>query len=714
MRGNQAAAPLSWNTVPTVSNTSPARAARLLLAALSLLLALPLAASGQPKVSVDAPLLPLARAGAFTPIHVNIVTTEPLDGLIKVDFGDETAPIVRPYTVGRQSARRVSVPVVLPPWVREINVVVTHGRKEIGRERLVGASTSAGGDALHVVVVGEDPLGFTTLRTITGRPVLGHPDCGDVREVRVETVLPAALPNVWFGWTSADLVIWRRPDPADLTPEQQAALRGWVGSGGTLVVGLADNWPSWTGSPLGGLSGVSVEGSSVSSDALAALLALGGAGGPGDGALPVLALRPGSATLRGDGVLPIADHHVGAGRVVTLGFDPAAGEVRGALDRAQFWRSLLGLHDESGQGTALAGPPLRRTPDPCSDDADRASWGFKTAAQVAAEWRNTLESALSSFSRANPLPLGTVLLFGVFYLVLIGPMDYLIARKLRRPMLTWITFPVVAIGFSVLAAAVISFQKSGDTELRCVEVVDWFGADGVRGSGWCAMWSSRRQDVAIPVPRGEGVVLPGGGADLTDLALNGRSRDPIIEPTRVGLSYRASQWAVSTWRSAWMSETEGSIAAVPTADGVLVSNASGLALADAWIVHGGSMWHVGPVPDGGTAPIAGPAESFDWTRITAADRVDEPGDGAPADVLHVEAVFDSRPRSWVDGWAMLSDPYTEHVARLPALFATDVPVLVSTVSGGIAPPLPRDGGAGLKTFAILRAPLPLSLLEDLP
>ena len=669
---------------------------------LAALLLVPALAVAQPTVSVDAPMLALARTGAFTPIYVDITTQSPLDGLITIDFGNSAANVVRPYSVGRSSSRRVTVPVEMPAWYGEITVTVTEGRrKTLLKKVLEGPPGGLGTDALHIVAIGEDPLGLTMLRSVTGEPIIGHPGCSQARSVRVETLLPRALPNVWFGWTSVDLVVWRRPNPSQLSPEQQAALRGWVVSGGTLVVGLSDTWGSWSGSALSVMSGAEVSSGEASAAPLQRLVRETGltvSAELASVALPVVTLTPttGTSLLGAGGRELVVENGFGAGRVLTLAFDPGAGELRGALDREAFWRAILGLPATGRAPVQGLGVHVPDPTDYCNEGGLEYSWQSTSFAQRRTEWRNSVHTALSSFARANPLPLGTVLLFGIIYLLLIGPVDYFVTRKLGKPMLTWLTFPAIAIGFSVLAAAVITLQKAGDTELRCVEILDVYPQD-LRGESWCAMWSSRRQDVRIPVPRGHGVVRAGGGADDLYSGANEVQTDALVEPTRVGLGYRASQWAVSTWQSAWVDRTDGGIAAVRTDQGVLVSNRSGIDLESAWVVFDGMMRPLGPLPDGQTATV-GPPSPLSWIAITG--RTIE-----PAIELDSESFYDQQPVDWRTSWDLLESPFSEHVARRRLDPLGSSPLLVGVTSGE-APAAPESADAIIAAFTIVRAALP--------
>lgn len=662
---------------------------------LALALLMPGLASAQAtKVSVASPMLPLARPGAWTPIHVDIAATEPLSGQIRVDFGSSAVPAaVRSYEVGRSSVKRISVPVAMPAWVREINVTITRGRGRIlARQTLTHAAGASSSDSLHVALIGADPLGFPMLREVAGVPIIGHPDCSDPRGVRVETLLPAQLPDTWFGWTGADLVVWRRPDPAQLSPEQQAALTGWVLSGGTLLVALGDTWRAWDGSPLGSLSGATPSSIPPTPSIFETLAFHTRANAPeGDVLVPAVGLHPSTAIPRmwadeHQEVPVLVDHWTGAGRVVTMGWDPAAGELKGRLVREDLWRVLLGLPSDEDPPQGVAGPAfLPGSLGSCGS----SSYGYdgSNAQSQRIEWRNELQSALSAFERANPLPLGFVLVFGFAYLLLIGPVDYFVLKRLRKPMLTWVTFPLMAIGFSVGAAILITFQKSGDTEVRCAEVVDVFADQSMaRGSGWCAMWSSRRQDILLEPGRGAGVVLP-GGSDATDDPLGGGAQH-FVEPTRVSLGFRAAQWAVSTWHDGWVDALPGGLVALVGDGQVVVSNRTGIDLDQAWIVHGDRAWPLGSLPSGDTAVPEGGALAWSENLIGNPDADDALWAGS----------------AWWNTWSRLAAPWDEHVARLHVA-ARAHPVLIGFVRGGVAPPLPVDDKFVTSSHALLRAPL---------
>jgi len=102
-----------------------------------------------------------------------------------------------------------------------------------------------------------------------------------------------------------------------------------------------------------------------------------------------------------------------------------------------------------------------------------------------------LRSALFEFQNVSFVSFFVVgwLIFG--YLLLIGPIDFLIVRRwLKRPELTWVTFPVTVILVSGLAYFA-AYQLKGTTlRVNQVELIDMDLTTGtVRGTVWSSLFS---------------------------------------------------------------------------------------------------------------------------------------------------------------------------------------------------------------------------------
>jgi len=639
------------------------------------------ALAAPPKVDVGAPLLQFARPGAWVPVHVDLATTDSTDVVISADFDgvDGIRGARRTLSLPKNAQRRAVVTVPVPDWGKTLTVSVSdrHGRilTPDGLPVRLEVRGSPDAAALHVLVVGEEPLGWPLLREVTGMPVPGHPDVAEegYRNVAVENVMPPDLPDQWFGYSTVDVVVWRRPDPSALSPEQQAAFRGWIASGGTAVVALGDNHANWTSSPLGSLTPLTSRSIVRSEFALADVWGVAGRGLPpgvtktdsADGptaetGLPLVEISPAAgstAVWTGSDGRPLALlSKPGTGRVLLLAFDPAAGELVGGFDRGTFWRHLLGLWDPVARDYQLSdtwdgsveqgrwrggvlGPPLDTPAVACpthgaaalamsgdysggssntATDLHRANLGLPGTEY---EWWQGLSSAIGDFAAAAPLSLYFILVFGALYLLVIGPLDYVVLRRLGRPMLTWVTFPVLAIGFSVAAGVVIQSQKAGDSESHCLTLLDVLpGADVARGTAWCSIWASRRTDLLVDVSRGQGWSLPARENDYADGGYEsdyyGYNQTEVVgtglairsEPGHAMLEFEASQWSSSNFRSQWIDAESGDARWYrDDAGGLVLKNNLGLDLVGAWIVDGDTFLRVGDV-NAGAARAAVPDE----------------------------------------------------------------------------------------------------------
>jgi hypothetical protein len=248
---------------------------------------------------------------------------------------------------------------------------------------------------------------------------------------------------------------------------QRTAIRDWVGNGGQLVIGgdpvaargLGDLLPATfeeTGQ-TSSLQGLSVGTSwPVRADAPA---------------VPVLRLTPApdaEVVLRGDNDLPLLVRRwSGLGLVAMSSF--GLERLRDAGDAARFWPTVLWL-----QG------------DP--------AWGWVDLRQ---RGRGILEQAIELPGLRLPSPLA---MFGflLLYIVTIGPLNYLLLRRLQRREWAYITIPLLVLLFSGGAYAWGTIGRGGAasvTELSIVSVL----ADPTRGQAttFLALFSPTRRSYDV-------------------------------------------------------------------------------------------------------------------------------------------------------------------------------------------------------------------------
>jgi hypothetical protein len=212
-------------------------------------------------------------------------------------------------------------------------------------------------------------------------------------------------------------VIIMAPAPArPLETETASALRDWVLRGGTLVVAANRLSDAFLSGGLADMMPFIPEATAVRQvDALGE-------------AVPIAAGRiKAGEVLLGAGDAPLVIRRgFGLGSITCFAIDPDADALNAWTGSEDLWRDLLGAvyigRSEDGMAGML--PPQEAT----------------------------LEEAVQGPVNMG-LRLGLVLLLTLVYALAVGPADFLLIRKLKRPALTWATFPLMVAGFTALAYA---------------------------------------------------------------------------------------------------------------------------------------------------------------------------------------------------------------------------------------------------------------------
>ncbi len=222
-----------------------------------------------------------------------------------------------------------------------------------------------------------------------------------------------------------DTIVWAG-DSSGLSEAQRRALERWIAAGGTLLVLGGPDWQARTSAfseflPVTGLA-------SRDAAPLAALAGLtGGQAIPGGGTATIAEgrLREGAIALARlpDGGAPLlaAISH-GAGRVMFVAADLAADPLRAWDGAPQLLSRLIPDNRVAIQFVGIG---------PSSEDI---------ASQVA--------NALTNIPALEVPPVELLLVVIVGYILLIGPVSYVVLRRRDRRDLAWITAPLLVVVFS--------------------------------------------------------------------------------------------------------------------------------------------------------------------------------------------------------------------------------------------------------------------------
>jgi len=347
-------------------------------------------------------------------------------------------------------------------------------------------------------VLAQSPIaGLTSGRLAVGLLSDSLQAAGQIRDARLQApstgvaqLTPQTLPSSAPLLSGLGAIVIDNFDSSALSQAQDQALEQYVGLGGQLVLAGGSGWRRTLAQLPPPLVPLQPQGTAAASldhllDLFAqhtTLVAPAVVGSLSAGARVVLADATGSPLL--------VELNYGAGRVVEIAFDPAeepvashGEEVRAswaaALDRVT--TLAAGYSRQPSTGVILA-------PGPGAGIVNRGA-GDDTLA------------ALLNDTPANALPplrvLGTLL---VAYILIAGPLNYVLLRRMRRRELAWVTVPLIAVLFtagSYSAGILVHGRDYFVNEIQVLRVTPGGGVDVV---SYDAVFSPSRGDVVVQLP----------------------------------------------------------------------------------------------------------------------------------------------------------------------------------------------------------------------
>jgi hypothetical protein len=347
-------------------------------------------------------------------------------------------------------------------------------------------------------------------------------------------VLTAAVTNVrempdqWFGYNAADLVVLTTGSaPPEFLDElfddqisgpfkdRRDALLEWVRRGGKLVVSAGSQAAKL--SQYGRL--MEVLPATINRDPptrgvneLILQWRIGGSSGtpltdnlrPKTDTFPVARLnlnpaRPAQVLLaeKATDQPLVVQAPYGLGRITVVAFDLDQSPFTDAANRPQFWDWLV----REG-GSAQASLATQR-------QANTYGYGYSygySEPDTEDEYLGAVRTHVDTFDGVPVVSFGWVALFIVLYTLLIGPVEYLILKKVfGRLELTWITFPLIVVTVSAAAYFTAYAIKGSDLKLNKVDVVDVdVGGGRVYGRSWFTVFSPRIDSYTIAVEPNDG------------------------------------------------------------------------------------------------------------------------------------------------------------------------------------------------------------------
>jgi len=415
----------------------------------------------------------------------------PIEGEIRVavDSSDGgqvfyTAPISLPTG----SDKRVALYVHVQPFAGDLTVQLVSDEQVVAAAETNPLNMTPRDDLLYGVVT-SDPGGLAFLETVTG----GRAGA-DVAFLDL-----ADLPDVSIAWRALDVLVFDDVDTSRLTAGQLTALRAWAENGGLLVVTGGPGGPK-TAAAVAGLLPVTI-GGVESADDLPALSIFGGAEftTPGPYTLTGSSLRAGELLIHQDGLPILAHTSLGLGGVTFLALDPKLAPLAGWPGQAVVWERIA------------------------------------TLAPTLGPWSNGIQDGYAATQAVSSIPglrlpsIWQLLLFLFAYTLIIGPINFLVLRRLRRPELAWVTIPALVLLF-VAITFFTGFRTRGGAAVLNEMTVAYgsIDAERVRTQSVVGLYSPRRgrYDLSLPydttaVPFAQGFGAIAGGGNLSAIARAG-------------------------------------------------------------------------------------------------------------------------------------------------------------------------------------------------
>ncbi len=287
----------------------------------------------------------------------------------------------------------------------------------------------------------------------------------------------------------------------------------------------------------------------------------------------------------------------GRGQVTVLAFSPEREPFSSWKSRPWFWAKL------------------NRIPEGWFEAPRFNSWGGESVDGV---FGSLIESR-----QVRKLPVKWLLLLLVVYLVVIGPFDHWWLKKINRQMLTWITFPIYVVVFSLLIYFIGYRLRAGELEWNEFHLVDVLqqteGQARLRGRSYSAIYSPSNARYQVGCGEPTATFRPefhgassGGQSGIEAEILTG---DAGLQ-TQFFVPVWTSQLHVTEWTHSGSMPLSVRITRDGGAPRVEIRNQGERQVEQLWLVSDGQIRDLGELGGGDTVsePVAGvigtPLETF--------------------------------------------------------------------------------------------------------
>ncbi len=555
--------------------------------AATLLLSIPPAALAQElspiSVQVEVGFDGKARVGSWTPVIALLENHGPdfVGEVHVIDTRGQSTRYIDEVVLPKGSRKRLTLYAPHQSFESRLNVeLVSDGKVVANREPRISLVSV---DDIFVGVVGQraGPWNLLTTLEIPGQR----------REVVVAPISPETFPDRPEVLESFDVIVLGDVQVQALSPGMLEAMEGWVAGGGVLILPGGPN----IGVNLKGLPAQLmpvIAGNAIELESASALERLGNEPFPTTYHLSVSDSQVVSGhILAEEGGVPLAVlSRLGQGSVLFLAFDPAAQPLAGWAGMPRVWRELL----------FQSLPPSVIIPT----QAPRTYPGGGIP-----QWPHQLHQAMSNLPALEPPSINVLLGLIGGYILLAGPVNYIVLRRIGRPGLTWVTIPALAVLFSSSAYFLAVGAKGSDVQGSAVSIIQQ-----THGTDWARV----RRMVGVVAPRQGDYRAESPGSALVASWDRGRPRS-MAERGGLGIRVRNGEesselelldmgmWTMSNLLTDSVQRIEEVLSYDLYIEGDrmkgTVTNQSPESLKQVWLMAGGASEDLGALKPGHTAAV---------------------------------------------------------------------------------------------------------------
>ena len=509
------------------------------------------------RIAVQAGFEDAYRVGEWFPVSVNMTNNgADIQGVLDWSFPGQPdeQTFQRAIDLPHGANKRVTLAVLARGFARQGRITLLEKGAPLASQDVSLNPIDTGG--FLIGVISSDPGLLNSLNAL---------QIGSASRALVRHMNLTAIPEQTTALRGLNVLFLHDIDSGALSKEQRAALELWVRLGGQLVVsgglngqkaarGLADLLPADVGSAI-------VQGDLTALARLAGVSVL-----PQPALAPLSDARPrvGADALRGGGGL-FNRWRLGNGTVTFSAFDLAT--LRGWAGEVALWGKLL-------------------TP------SVSVSLGMTAHLSPA----NVMQGVLQLPGQELPST-ATLFLFLLMYVLVIGPLNYIVLRRWRRLEWAWISVPLIVFLFAG-GLYIVGYRLRGNMmQLDQVAVVQ--GDEGqTRGfaTAFVNLFSPRRTTVTLAFPAEALVSEMGSGSELP--ASPALSNDTGVMVPGVLLDVAASRTFVAETARDIPVRIQSSVQDNGSSVGGEVRNIGSSSLEDALIVHNGAFQPLGTLVPG--------------------------------------------------------------------------------------------------------------------